>query len=51
MGRPSKLLAKGTANELAEVVRRALQQLPDYSRQVILLRYREEVVFERIGIV
>lgn len=36
-------------NEQAEVLQKALQRLPDDYRQVILLRYQEELPFEEIG--
>lgn len=37
------------ANEQAQAVEKALQQLPEDYRQVILLRYREELSFEEIS--
>lgn len=37
------------ANEQAEAVERALKRLPDVYREVILLRYREELSFEEIS--
>ncbi len=37
------------AHEQAEAVTKALERLPEDYRQVILLRYREELAFEEIG--
>lgn len=49
IGGDSTPSAHAMANEQAEAVEKALQRLPDDYRQVILLRYREELAFEEIG--
>jgi RNA polymerase sigma-70 factor (ECF subfamily) len=49
IGNDSTPSAHAMANEQAEAVEKALQRLPDDYRQVILLRYREELPFEEIG--
>lgn len=41
--------AHAAANEQAEEIRKALDRLPPEYRQVILLRYQEELPFEEIG--
>lgn len=49
IGGDSTPSAHAAANEQAEALEKALQRLPDDYRQVILLRYREELAFEEIG--
>lgn len=49
IGSESTPSAHAMANEQAESVTKALERLPDDYRQVILLRYREELSFEEIG--
>ena len=49
IGGDSTPSAHAMANEQAEAVEKALQRLPDDYRQVILLRYREELAFEEIS--
>jgi RNA polymerase sigma-70 factor (ECF subfamily) len=41
--------SEAMGHEQADAVLRALEQLPEDYRQVILLRYREECTFEEIG--
>lgn len=49
IGGDSTPSAHAMANEQAQAVEKALQRLPDDYRQVILLRYREELSFEEIS--
>lgn len=49
MGSDSTPSAHAMASEQAAAVEKALARLPDDYRQVILLRYREELPFEEIG--
>src|SRR5579883_2125360 len=49
IGGDSTPSAHAMANEQAEAVEKALERLPDDYRQVILLRYREEMPFEEIS--
>lgn len=49
IGSDSSPSAHAMADEQAAAVEKALERLPDDYRQVILLRYREELPFEEIG--
>lgn len=49
IGSSSTPSAKAMANEQVQAIEKALECLPEDYRQVILLRYREELAFEEIG--
>lgn len=49
VGGDSTPSAHAMADEQVQALQKALERLPDEYRQVILLRYREELPFEEIG--